>query len=92
MVGEAGRRSAGPSARTHPSPGTSFRMTLAGTPPITEWSGIVPRTTEPAATTTLRPMRVPGSTTDPWPIQVPEPIDTGSWPPSCLPMGVSGSE
>ena len=66
-------------------------MTLAGTPPITAWSGNVPVTTEPAATTTFRPRWVPARITVPWPIQQPSPITTGLWAPSWLPGGVFGS-
>ena len=53
--------------------------------------GTVPRTTEPAAMTTLRPMHAPGSTTAPAPSQLPEPIRTAAFMGVCLPIGTSGS-
>ena len=48
-----------------PSPSTWRRMTRAGAPTATQWSGRSPTTTEFAPTTTWRPMRAPGSTTVP---------------------------
>ena len=51
-------------------------MIFAGTPATTEWSGTLPRTTACAATTTFWPMRAPGRITAPWPIQLPDPIET----------------
>ncbi len=47
--------------------------TRAGTPATTQWSGMSPRTTEPAATTTLRPMLAPGRTIAPAPSHEPDP-------------------
>jgi len=50
-----------------------------------------PRTTEPAATTALRPMRAPGKTIAPAPSDKPAPMLTvrltGNW----RPIGTSGS-
>ena len=51
----------------------------------------MPRTTEPAAITTLRPMHAPGSTTAPAPSQLPEPMRTAAFIGICLPIGMSGS-
>ncbi len=51
--------------RRQSSGSPSFRMTLAGTPPTMVWSGTSPRTTDPAATTTFRPMQAPGRITEP---------------------------
>jgi len=51
----------------------------------------VPRTTEPAAMTTLRPMRAPGRITAPVPSQLPEPMRTAAFSGICLPIGTSGS-
>ena len=51
----------------------------------------MPRTTEPAAITTFRPMRAPGSTTAPAPSQLPEPMRTAAFTGICLPIGTSGS-
>jgi hypothetical protein len=51
----------------------------------------VPRTTEPAAMTTLWPMHAPGSTTAPAPSQLPEPMRTAALIGICLPIGTSGS-
>ena len=65
--------------------------TRAGTPAATHRSGTVPRTTEPAAITTLRPMHAPGSTTAPAPSQLPEPMRTAAFTGICLPIGTSGS-
>ena len=48
-----------------PSPSTWRRITRAGVPTATQWSGRSPTTTELAPTTTWRPMRAPGSTTVP---------------------------
>ena len=67
------------------------RTTRAGTPATTHRSGTVPRTTEPAAMTTFRPMLAPGSTTTPAPSQLPEPIRTSALRGICLPIGLSGS-
>ena len=67
------------------------RTIRAGTPATTQWSGTVPRTTEPAATTTLRPMFAPGSTIAPAPSHEPLPMLTGRFTGNCLPIGVSGS-
>ncbi len=64
---------------------------MAGAPATTAWSGMSPRTTAPAATTTFRPSRAPGRMTAPVPIQLPEPILTGSVRGHCLPTGTSGS-
>ena len=65
--------------------------TLAGEPTATQWSGISPVTTEPAPTATLRPMRLPGSTTTPVPSQLPDPMCTLDSIGHCAPMGRSGS-
>ncbi len=64
---------------------------MAGAPATTAWSATSPRTTAPAATTTLRPSRAPGSITAPVPTQLPGPIETGSLRGHCLPTGSSGS-
>jgi len=74
-----------------PSPGRYVLTTRAGTPATTHQSGTVPRTTEPAAITTLRPTQAPGSTTAPAPSQLPEPIRTAAFSGSCLPIGTAGS-
>ncbi len=74
-----------------PSPGSYRLTTRAGTPAATHRSGTVPRTTEPAAITTLRPMHAPGSTIAPAPSQLPEPMRTASLRGSCRPIGTSGS-
>jgi hypothetical protein len=66
-------------------------ITRAGTPATTHRSGTVPRTTEPAAITTLRPMQAPGSTTAPAPSQLPDPIWTAALLGICRPIGMSGS-
>jgi hypothetical protein len=67
------------------------RTTRAGTPATTQWSGTTPRTTEPPATTTLRPMHAPGSTIAPAPSQLPAPMLTGLFTGNCLPIGTSRS-
>jgi CheY-like chemotaxis protein len=67
------------------------RTILAGTPAATQWSGTSPRTTEPAAITTLRPIRAPGSTITPAPSHDPEPIVTVRFTGTWRPIGVSGS-
>ena len=77
--------------RIQPSPGTYSLTTRAGTPATTLWSGMVPRTTEPAATVTLRPRLAPGRITAPAPSQLPAPIRTGALRGSWRPMGWSGS-
>jgi hypothetical protein len=51
----------------------------------------VPRTTAPAATTTLRPICAPGSTTEPAPSQLPAPMLTGTLTGSWRPIGITGS-
>ena len=66
-------------------------MILAGTPATTQRSGTCPRTTDPAPTTTFRPMTVPGSMIAPAPSQLPAPIETGAFAGHCRPIGVSGS-
>ena len=78
--------------RAHPAVAEYSRTTLAGTPATTHRSGTWPRTTEPAATTTFRPMHAPGSTTAPAPSQLPGPIETAVLLGHCLPIGMSGSE
>src|SRR5258708_5071010 len=80
-----------PAGRDQPDPATYSRTIRAGTPATTHRSGTVPRTTDPAATTTFRPMRAPGKTTAPAPSQVPEPIDTDMFTGHCRPIGTSGS-
>ena len=67
------------------------RMTLAGTPATTHRSGISPRTTDPAAITTFRPIRAPGSTMAPAPSHEPLPMLTGRLTGNWRPMGTSGS-
>lgn len=47
----------------------------------------MPATTAPAATTTWRPIREPGSTTAPCPSHDPEPIETGSFFHIWVPIG-----
>src|SRR5262249_28215970 len=59
-----------------PLPGTCSPPPFAGTPAPTHRSGIAPRPTGPAATTTLPPMTAPGSTMTPAPSQLPGPMDT----------------
>ena len=71
------REAAEPGADQPPS-GEYVLTTRAGTPATTHRSGTAPRTTEPAAITTLRPMHAPGSTTAPAPSQLPEPIRTAA--------------
>ena len=66
-------------------------MIRAGTPATTQWSGTWPRTTDPAPTTTWRPMQEPGSTIAPAPSQLPAPIDTGAFAGHWRPIGTSGS-
>src|SRR5262245_12349187 len=51
-------------------------MGRAGAPAATHSSGRSPVTTDPAATTTWRPMRAPGSTTVPCPSHDPAPTTT----------------
>ena len=67
------------------------RMIRAGTPATTQWSGMVPRTTEPAATTTLRPMLAPGRMIAPAPSHEPAPMRTGRLTGNWRPIGVPGS-
>jgi hypothetical protein len=67
------------------------RTTFAGTPATTQLSCTGPRTTDPAATTTLRPIAAPGSTIAPAPSQEPAPMRTGWLTGYWLPIGVSGS-
>ena len=68
-----------------------LHSTLPGTPATTEWSGMVPRTTVPAAMAQLRPTSAPGSTTTLVPIHVPAPIRTGSHWRIWRPTGSHGS-
>lgn len=65
---------------------------LAGTPAMTQLSGISLVTTAPAATTTLLPIVTPGRIVTLPPIQTSLPIVTGFAIPmlSRLPYGVSG--
>ena len=66
-------------------------MIRAGTPATTHRSGITPRTTEPAAITTFRPMRAPGKTIAPAPSHEPLPMLTGRFTGNWRPIGMSGS-
>jgi len=77
--------------QVHPSPVTYSRTTRAGTPATTQQLGTTPRTTDPAATTTLRPMTAPGRTITPAPSQLPDPMDTAALLGHWRPMGTSGS-
>ncbi len=79
-----------PSAGSQPW-GVSRRTTLAGTPATTLWSATMPRTTELAPTTTLRPSWAPGRMTAPAPSQEPEPMRTGSSLGHWRVTGTSGS-
>ena len=67
------------------------RTIFAGTPATTHRSGISPRTTAPAATTTLRPILAPGRMIAPAPSHEPAPMLTGRFTGNWLPIGVSGS-
>jgi hypothetical protein len=67
------------------------RTIFAGTPATTQWSGTTPRTTAPAATTTLRPMLAPGRMIAPAPSHEPAPMLTGRLTGNWLPIGTSGS-
>src|SRR5262249_31793190 len=88
---DAGATSSAGSGGFHPLPGTYSRTIFAGTPATTQRSGITPRTTDPAATTTFPPMTAPGNTTTPAPSQLPGPMDTAVLLGHCRPMGTSGS-
>ena len=85
-----GRPQAGALGDSQPASVCS-RMIRAGTPATTHRSGITPRTTEPAAITTFRPIRAPGKTIAPAPSHEPPPMLTGRLTGNWRPIGMSGS-